>query len=101
MNPDPGDELRRAGENFADAIDASLGPLRRIGNLNAQLATATIPADAACHCLCSIYTAHICEGWSAEGSIREVPAATVWGWTPPPARVPVCHTCRDAPLRTG
>jgi hypothetical protein len=88
-----------ADPSLPEKFDAAAGPLRRLSAVAAQLSLARIPADAMCCCLCSVYEPHACEGWRAEGLEREVPADKVFGWRPPPVRVPVCRSCHGVPLR--
>jgi hypothetical protein len=90
-----------AGGTFAEKLDAAAGPLRRMGAITAQIALATIPADASCHCLCSIYEPHTCDGWRADGCFREVPSARFLGMQPAPTVVPLCRSCDGVGLRQG
>jgi hypothetical protein len=85
-------------DGLAEKVDAAAGPLKRMAAVTAQLGIATIPADAACCCLCSIYEPHQCQGWRGP-DVREVPSAPVFGMQPPPVQVPVCPSCYGVPLR--
>lgn len=84
---------------IAEQVDAAAGPLKRLGAVTAQLDLATIPADAACCRLCSIYEPHTCDGWRAEGRVRTIPARTFLGFKPPPTEVPTCRPCHEVKLR--
>jgi hypothetical protein len=86
-------------DDFAEKIDAAAGPLKRLSAVTAQIGRSRIPADASCHCLCSIYEPHLCDGWRADGCEREIPAEKVFGFTPAPVRVPLCRGCDGAQLR--
>lgn len=84
---------------LAEQIDAASGPLKRMAAITAQIGLSQIPADASCHCLCSIFEPHQCDGWRADGCTRTVPSAKVLGYQPPPVEVPLCRGCNDATLR--
>lgn len=84
---------------FKESLDAAAGPLRRVAAVTAQISLSRIPADAACCCHCPVYEPHQCEGWRAEGLVREVPSGSVFGRQPPPVQVPVCRACHGAPIR--
>ena len=84
---------------IAEQVDASAGPLRRLAAVTAQLDLATIPADAACACLCSIYEAHTCDGWRAEGCVRTIPSRKLLGFQPPPVEVHTCRSCAEVKPR--
>ena len=84
---------------IAEQVDATAGPLKRLGAVTAQLDLATIPADAACCCLCSIYEPHTCDGWRAEGCVRTILARTLFGFQPQPTEVPTCRSCADVKPR--
>lgn len=88
-------------DDFAASIDAAAGPLKRLSAVTAQLALSVIPADAGCCCLCSVYEPHQCEGWRADGCVREIPSAKVLGYQPPPVQVPMCRACFAAEIRKG
>jgi hypothetical protein len=88
-------------EGLAEKIDAAAGPLKRMSAVAAQLGIATIPADAACCCLCSIYEPHQCDGWRGDGLVRVVPSAKVFGMQPAPVEVPVCRACHGVQVRKG
>lgn len=90
-----------AGGSFAEKLDASAGPLKRMGAITAQIALSTIPADASCHCLCSVYEPHTCDGWRAEGCSREVPGGKLFGKQLAPTVVPLCRSCFGAEIRKG
>lgn len=81
-------------EAFRESVDAAAGALKRMAAVTAQLALTRIPADAACCCLCPVYEPHLCEGWRADGVVREVPSKTLFG-----KPVPVCRTCHAAKIR--
>lgn len=81
---------------IADQLDAASGPLKRYAAVTAQLDLGTIPADAACCCLCSIYEPHTCDGWRADGCVRTVPSRRVLGFQPPPVEVHTCRSCDGA-----
>jgi len=87
--------------SLAESLDAASGPLRRLGAISAQVKLSTIPADAACCCLCSIYEPHTCDGWRAKGATRTVPGEKFFGRQMPDVEVPVCHGCAKVQLRTG
>lgn len=89
------------GGTFAESIDAAAAPLRRAAAITAQIALAAIPADASCHCLCSIYEPHTCEGWRAEGCQREVPGGKLFGKQLAPVVVSLCRSCFGAEFRKG
>ena len=91
------DELKPP--TIAEQIDAASGPLRRLGAVTAQLELATIPADGACCCLCSIYEPHTCDGWRADGCVRSIPARKFLGLQPPATEVPTCRSCDGVRLR--
>lgn len=86
---------------FAESIDAAAGPLKRLGAISAQVKLARIPADAGCHCLCSIYEPHECDGFRADGCIRTVPGEKLFGRQLPDVEVPVCARCFKVQLRSG
>lgn len=87
--------------SLAESLDAASGPLKRLGAISAQIGLSPIPADAGCHCLCSIYEPHQCEGFRAEGCVRTIPAAKVFGFQPPDVEVHVCRSCFNVQVRTG
>lgn len=87
------------GGTFAESLDAAAAPLRRSAAIMAQVGLATIPADASCHCLCSIYEPHTCDGWKAEDCQREIPGGKLFGKQLPPTIVPLCRGCFGAELR--
>lgn len=89
------------GGDFAEQMDASAGPLKRLAAITSQISLSAIPADAGCCCLCSVYEPHQCEGWRAEGLVREVPAEKFFGLQPPPVQVPVCRSCHGVEIRKG
>jgi hypothetical protein len=86
-------------EDFAAKLDAASGPLKRMSAITAQIGLSTIPADAQCCCLCSIYEPHLCDGWRADDCVREVPGGTLFGKRLPPTEVPTCRSCFAAELR--
>ncbi|HEY3482782.1 MAG TPA: hypothetical protein VGL02_28190 [Streptomyces sp.] len=90
-----------AMNDFAEQVDAASGPLRRMTAITAQIGLARIPADAACHCLCSIYEPHTCDGWRADGCEREAPGGQIFGKQLPPVKVPLCRSCAGAELRSS
>lgn len=94
-------EAERAGGTIAEKLDAALAPVRHMGALNAQVVLAAVASDASCHCLCSIYEPHLCDGWRAEGCERVVPQGKILGMQPPPITVPLCRTCHGAKIRTS
>lgn len=87
--------------SLAESLDASAGPLKRLGAISAQIKLARIPADASCHCLCSIYEPHECDGFRAEGCVRTVPGEKLFGRQLPDVDVPVCGSCFPVQLRGG
>lgn len=87
--------------SFADRIDAAAGPLKRLAAISAQIGLSPIPADAGCHCLCSIYQPHQCSGFRADGYVRQVPGEKFFGRQLADVEVPVCRGCINAQLRTG
>jgi hypothetical protein len=101
MTETPGDDPETAIERVNAQIEAAIGPLKYLAAVNAQIALAAIPADALCCCLCSIYEPHDCGGWRVKDLIRQVPAAELFGWTPPPTEIPVCRGCHDVTIRKG
>lgn len=101
MSENEGESLQGRLDGVRDAVDAALGPMKRLAAVTAQIALSAIPADFACCCLCSIYEPHVCEGWRADGVVRQAPAAKVFGFQPPPVDVPVCHGCADVTVRKG
>ena len=84
---------------FRESMDAAAGPLKRMSAITAQVALSKIPADAMCCCLCSVYEPHACEGWRADGLVREVPGGTLFGRQLPPVSVPVCRACDGTRIR--
>lgn len=86
---------------IAEQIDAAAGPLKRLGAVTAQLDLSTIPADAACCCLCSIYEPHTCDGWRADGCVRTIPSRKLLGFQPPAVEVPTCRSCFSVKPRQG
>lgn len=101
MDEEQSAALRKAGEEFAASLDAASGPLKRMAAITAQVGLAQIPADASCHCLCSIFEPHTCEGWRADGCAREIPGGTLFGKALPATVVPLCRGCVGAVLRSG
>lgn len=87
--------------DFAASMDAASGPLKRLTAITSQIGLSVIPADAGCCCLCSVYEPHLCEGWRDGDCVREVPAAKVLGFQPPPVQVPMCRPCFAAEIRKG
>ena len=85
--------------DFAEQMNASAGPLRRMSAITAQVALSAIPVDLACYCVCSIYEPHLCDGWRGDGLVREVPGAKLFGRQLAPVEVPVCRSCHGAPVR--
>lgn len=88
-----------AGGTFAEKLDAAAAPAKRLAAITAQIGLSPIPADASCHCLCSIYEPHTCEGWRAEGCQREVPGGKIFGKQLAPVFVPLCRSCFGTELR--
>lgn len=86
---------------LTERVDAASGPLKRFGAISAQIGLSAIPADAGCHCLCSIYEPHLCDGFRADGCVRKVASAKIFGRQPPDVEVPVCRTCFGVQVRTG
>jgi hypothetical protein len=84
---------------FRESLEAAAGPLRRVAAVTSQIGLSKIPADAACCCHCPVYEPHECEGWRAEGLVREVPSGRVFGRQPPPVQVPVCRSCHGVAVR--
>ncbi|WP_143765250.1 hypothetical protein [Catenulispora acidiphila] len=87
--------------DFAEAMDAATGPLKRMSAITAQIALSVIPADAGCHCLCSVYEPHTCDGWRADGCVRKAPGGTLFGKQLPVVEVPTCRSCFAAAIRKG
>lgn len=87
--------------SLAESLDAAAGPLKRLSAISAQIKLSTIPADAGCHCLCSIYEPHLCDGFRADGCIRTVPGEKAFGRQLPDVEVPVCRPCFTVQVRTG
>lgn len=87
--------------SLTESLDAAASPLKRLAAISAQVGLSPIPADAGCHCLCSIYEPHQCEGFRADGCVRMVPAAKLFGRQPPDVEVPVCRSCFHVEVRTG
>lgn len=87
--------------DFAEQVDAASGPLRRMSAITAQIGLARIPADAGCHCLCSVYEPHTCDGWRADDCVREVPGGKIFGKQLPPVQVPTCRSCFGVERRKG
>ena len=87
--------------DFAEAMDAAAGPLKRHNAITAQIALAVIPADAGCCCLCSVYEPHSCDGWRADDCVREVSGGKFFGKQLPPVQVPTCRSCFGAARREG
>lgn len=86
-------------DGLGDALNAAAGPIRRLAAITAQIPLSAVPVDLACYCLCSIFEPHTCEGWCADGLVREVPSAKVFGYQPPPVDVPVCRSCFEVKVR--
>jgi hypothetical protein len=87
--------------SLVESLDAAAGPLRRLGAISAQIKLSPIPADAGCHCLCSIYEPHTCDGFRADGCVRKVPGDTLFGRQLPDVEVHVCRSCFNVQVRTG
>jgi hypothetical protein len=86
-------------DDLGVALNAAAGPMRRLSAITAQIPLSAIPVDLACYCLCSIYEPHTCDGWRADGLVRTVPAALLFGYQPPPIEVPVCRPCSKVKVR--